>query len=93
MISKAAARRETALKAMAKEAKTMSFKPEVQTSEGGKFAGNALRFATKEEAEHYVLDLMMRWTMVRDTRVIEVDDPVNYRWDEAKGAVSLRDEP
>jgi dihydroorotase len=29
----------------------------------------------------------------RDTRVIEVDDPVNYRWDEAKGAVALRDEP
>jgi hypothetical protein len=23
---------------------------------------------------------MMRWTAVRDTRVVECDDPVNYRY-------------
>jgi hypothetical protein len=23
---------------------------------------------------------MMRWTAVRDTRVVEIDDPVNYRY-------------
>jgi hypothetical protein len=22
----------------------------------------------------------LRWTLVRDTRVVEVDEPVNYRW-------------
>jgi hypothetical protein len=27
-----------------------------------------------------VLDVSMRWTSVRDTRVVESDDPVNYRW-------------
>ena len=55
-----------------------SYKPEVRCYGEKDFAGNALRFATKEEAELYVHDLMMRWTSVDDTRVIESDDPVNY---------------
>lgn len=54
----------------------MSFKAEVIADNSGKWCGNALRFATKEEAEIYVDDLMMRWTAVRDTRVVECDDPV-----------------
>jgi hypothetical protein len=58
----------------------MSFKPEVQTDGTGKWYGNALRFATRAEAEAQVADLMMRWTAVRDTRVVESDDPVNYRY-------------
>jgi hypothetical protein len=57
----------------------MSWKPEVIADASGKWAGNALRFATKEEAEADVTDLMMRWYAVRDTRVVESDDPVNYR--------------
>jgi hypothetical protein len=43
----------------------------------GKWVGNALRFATKEEAEANVANLKDRWIMVRETRVVEVDDPVN----------------
>jgi hypothetical protein len=58
----------------------MSFKPEVIADSSGKWTGNALRFATREEAEAQVLDLMMRWTSVHDTRVVESDDPVNYRY-------------
>ena len=58
----------------------MSFKPEVVADSSGKFYGNALRFATREEAEANVKDLMMRWLAVRETRVVESDDPVNYRW-------------
>jgi hypothetical protein len=58
----------------------MSFKPEVQTDDTGKWYGNALRFATREEAEAQVADLMMRWTAVRNTRVVESADPVNYRY-------------
>jgi hypothetical protein len=58
----------------------MSFKPEVQTDETGKWYGNALRFATRAEAEAQVIDLMMRWTAVRDTRVVESTDAVNYRY-------------
>lgn len=59
----------------------MSWKPEVQTDDTGKWYGNALRFATKAEAEANVYDLMMRWFAVRETRVVETDDPVKHRWD------------
>jgi hypothetical protein len=45
-----------------------------------KWCGNALRFATREEAEANVRDLMMLWFAVRETRVVESDDPVNYRY-------------
>lgn len=58
----------------------MSFKPEVKTGAASEWAGNALRFATREEAEGNVRDLMMRWMLVTDTRVVESDEPVNYRW-------------
>ena len=40
----------------------------------------ALRFATREEAEANVQDLMIRWFAVRETRAVESDDPVNYRY-------------
>jgi hypothetical protein len=58
----------------------MSFKPEVQTDNTGNWYGNALRFGTREEAEAQVRDLMMRWFAVKETRVVECDDPVNYRY-------------
>jgi hypothetical protein len=58
----------------------MSWKPEVKTDNSGQWYGNALRFATKAEAEANVYDLMCRWTLVWDNRVVEVDDPVNYAW-------------
>ena len=59
----------------------MSFKPEVIADSSGKWISNALRFATEEEAKIYVDDLMRRWTAVRDTRVVEVDEPVTARLD------------
>jgi hypothetical protein len=58
----------------------MSFKPEVQTDNSGRWYDNALRFATREEAEAQVRDLSYRWLAVLETRVVESDDPVNYRW-------------
>ena len=58
----------------------MSWTPEVIADSSGKWCGNALRFATREEAEANVRDLMMRWFAVRDTRVVESDDLVNYRY-------------
>src|SRR5437660_6176058 len=58
----------------------MSFKPEVIADSSGKWCGNALRFATREEAEANVRDLMMRWFAVRETRVVESGDPVHYRY-------------
>jgi hypothetical protein len=58
----------------------MSWKPEVKVDNSGKWSSNAVILETKKEAEAYVYDLMMRWALVWDTRVIEVDYPVNYRW-------------
>ena len=62
----------------------MSFKPEVIADSSAQWCGNALRFATREEAEANVRDLMMRWFAVRETRVVESDDPVNYRYVDQK---------
>lgn len=58
----------------------MSFAPEVTADDSGKWYGNALRFATREEAEANVRDLSMRWFAVRETRVVESADPVNYSY-------------
>lgn len=58
----------------------MSYKPEVQTDSSGRWYDNALRFATREEAEANVYNLMMRWMAVHDTRVVESTDPVSHRW-------------
>ena len=59
----------------------MSWKPEVIADNSGKWCGNGLRFATKEEAEANVFALSMRWILVRETRAVESADPVNYRWE------------
>lgn len=65
----------------------MSFRPMVST--GGEFAGNALRFATREEAESSAHDLACRWMLVERFRVDESEDPVNYMWDPQRGNVPL----
>jgi hypothetical protein len=58
----------------------MSFAPEVVTDSTGKWYGNALRFATREEADQNVRDLSYRWMAVREVRVVESSDPVNYSY-------------
>lgn len=58
----------------------MSWKPEVQTDSTGKWYGNALRFATREEAEQNAADLSWRWTAVREHRATESDDPVSHSY-------------
>jgi hypothetical protein len=58
----------------------MSWKPEVQTDDTGRWYSNSLRFATEQEAKDQVLDLYTRWLAVRETRVVESDDPVNYKF-------------
>jgi hypothetical protein len=57
----------------------LSWAPEVMT-DSGNWAGNGLRFATKEEAEMYVAPL----SLARNTRVIESFEPVNYRWEDGR---------
>jgi hypothetical protein len=53
-----------------------SWKAEVIADSSGKWCGNALRFATREGAEVYALDLFSRWTAVKEWRVVESTDPV-----------------
>jgi hypothetical protein len=62
----------------------ISWKPEVQADSTGNWNGNSLRFATKAEAEANVRDLAARWFAVRETRVSESDDPVNYKYEDGK---------
>ena len=64
---------------------TTSWKPEVIADGSGTWAGNTVRTATREEAENYVLDLACRWTAVRETRVVESDDPVTAAVDSNGG--------
>ena len=54
--------------------------PEVIADTSGNWCANALRFATREEAEANVHDLMMRWLAVRETRVVESDEPVYHHY-------------
>lgn len=56
----------------------MSYAGEVIADGSGKFCGNSLRFATEGEAKQYVTDLGRRWTLVRETRVVESDDAVTH---------------
>lgn len=58
----------------------MSWKPEVIADSSGQWCGNALRFATEREALDNVADLASRWMLVRETRAVECDDPVNYTY-------------
>jgi hypothetical protein len=62
----------------------MSFKPEVIADNTGKWAGNALRFATEAEARANVADLARRWTAVREWRVVESGDPVSHAYVEGR---------
>jgi hypothetical protein len=67
----------------------VSYKVECNTAGSTTWASNALRFATSAEGEAYGHDLFMRWTALNEYRVIECEDPVNYKWDNQLGAVSL----
>jgi len=61
-----------------KKGDEMSYKVEVLVAGETEWATNSLRFATREEAEAYGLDLFRRWLAVRKWRVAESDDPVNW---------------
>jgi hypothetical protein len=58
---------------------TKSFAPEVVADSSGKFCGNMLRFATREEAEASAEALYRRWNLCTAHRAVETTDPVNYK--------------
>lgn len=60
----------------------MSWKPEVFVE--GKWSRNGLVFGTEKEAADNARDLMMRWFVVSDSRAVEVNEPINYRYVDGK---------
>lgn len=62
----------------------MSWKPEVQADNTGKWYPNALAFATKQEAIDNAFDLSCRWLAVKEWRAVESDEPVNYSYVDRK---------
>ena len=70
----------------------MSWKNEVIADSSGVWVTNALRFATEDEAKRYGQNLFMRWTLVREFRAVECDDPVNYTCDEHGSAKPIEGE-
>ena len=67
----------------------MSWKPAVQVYGEEPFYQNGQTFATKEEAEKSAQNRMWNWTLVRDCRADESDEPVNYKWVDGVGDVPL----
>ncbi len=67
------------------EPATVSYQVDIKAVGEGWGARNALRFATKAEAEGYASNLLDRWSGAEDSRVVESSDPVNYRWNAATG--------
>lgn len=63
----------------------MSYRGEVIADSSGTWAGNGCYYATREEAHRAVVELSGRWTSVRETRVVETEEPVNVRWNDATG--------
>lgn len=50
------------------------YKVEVIADSSGVWCGNALTFTTREDAELYARDLANRWTLVRQWRIVEIED-------------------
>ena len=70
-----------------------SFKVEVIADSSGKWVANAVRLATWEEADRCAANLAARWILVRDWRVVESDEPPNYKADAAGNIEPIGDLP
>jgi hypothetical protein len=67
----------------------VSFKVGVKTDGDRDWVFNALRFRTDSEAGHYGADLACRWTAVREVATFKCNEPVNYSWDQERGALPI----
>lgn len=57
----------------------VSFKMEVLVD--GTWSSNSCAYATRKEAEAAGVELLGRWFVPSDSRAVESDQPVNYRFD------------
>lgn len=62
----------------------MSYKMEVRTDSTDTFTGNAIAYATEQEALDAGEELMGRWLLVREFRAVESDEPVNYKFENGR---------
>lgn len=67
----------------------VTYKPMIKTFNDPKFYPNGLCFETKEEAEKAAQNTFSRWLLAEAYRADESSDPVNYRWVDGEGPVSL----
>jgi hypothetical protein len=67
-----------------------SYRYEVQVA--GRWYPNSVYFATREEADAAAASKLWNWTQAEDTRVVESDEPANYRWDADRGAIHIATE-
>jgi len=59
----------------------MSWRAKFQTVKDGPYDGNAVRFATFQEAGYHAKRKAMKWTSVKNWLVMSSDDPVTYTCD------------
>lgn len=59
----------------------------------GKWSGNSVRFSTKAEAEAYGLMKFTTWVAAEEYRVVESEDPANWRWDPEKNDIVALTKP
>ena len=69
----------------------MSFKPFIRATGEKNFYGNGQAFATHDEADRSGHNRFMQWFGADEYKVVESDEPVNYRWDNELGDVRLPD--
>jgi hypothetical protein len=69
----------------------MSWKYEIKVCGDPKFYQNSVVLATKEEAEKAGRNKHWNWTQAEEYRVVEVDEPVNYKWVDGEGIVSVEE--
>ena len=48
------------------------YKVQVQTGKDTTWSGNGLKFETREKAKIYAIDLMTRWILVTDYRIVKL---------------------
>jgi hypothetical protein len=62
----------------------MKYRVEVQADSSGEWVGNGLEFDSEAQAKAYGADLFMRWTAVREWRVV----PVEPRYSDEQAAAA-----
>lgn len=70
---------------------TKSFKVGATDNLADPLAFNALRFASKDEAQNYGEDLFARWIACKRFEVVESSDPVTHVFSALLGAQRIED--